>query len=194
MEVEISQQAGVILRAGPTSDGSTHGLIYDRNAGDYLSGGPMLMGLRVEGVFCPSDCDGNGIDDATEPDSDGDNLIDACDTCPDEPALLAPNEPGAEITCDDGIDNDCDGLTDASDSDCTAACICGDFDGSGGPIDLNDFAVFSNCFDLTSPSPSCTAEQLQCCDMNGDGTVDLNDFSSFATLFGQEVTVSPPNC
>jgi len=30
-----------------------------------------------------------------------------------------PTEPDMEMTCDDGLDNDCDGLTDAADSDCS---------------------------------------------------------------------------
>jgi hypothetical protein len=228
VEVEISQQAGVILRGGPTDAGSTHGLIYDRTAGGLLPGGPQLMGLRIGGVLCPSDCNGNGIDDATETDSDGDNLIDACDGCPADASKLqpgycgcgqpetdtdgdqapdcvddCPNNPDVQVAvaeelsalnCEDGVDNDCDGLTDAADPDCVVACICGDVDGSGGPVDLNDFAVFSNCFGLTSPSGSCTQQQLDCCDVNGDGVVDLNDFSTFATIFGQTSTSSPPNC
>ena len=43
---------------------------------------------------------------------------DACDNCPNEPALIDPDEPGTEVTCNDGIDNDCDGDTDAADADC----------------------------------------------------------------------------
>jgi hypothetical protein len=33
-------------------------------------------------------------------------------------------EPGTEVTCDDGTDNDCDGLTDGSDGDCMAVVDC----------------------------------------------------------------------
>ena len=33
-----------------------------------------------------------------------------------------PTEPGTELTCDDGLDNDCDGLTDGDDSDCLVDC------------------------------------------------------------------------
>jgi hypothetical protein len=33
-----------------------------------------------------------------------------------------PTEPGTETTCDDSLDNDCDGLTDCSDPDCDPAC------------------------------------------------------------------------
>ena len=35
---------------------------------------------------------------------------------------LPATEPGTEITCDDGLDNDCDGAADGADSDCGMAC------------------------------------------------------------------------
>jgi hypothetical protein len=35
---------------------------------------------------------------------------------------LPATEPGTEITCDDGLDNDCDGDADGADSDCGMAC------------------------------------------------------------------------
>jgi hypothetical protein len=37
-----------------------------------------------------------------------------CETIPNP----NPPEPGTEVTCDDGLDNDCDGRADATDSDC----------------------------------------------------------------------------
>jgi hypothetical protein len=37
------------------------------------------------------------------------------DTC----APGTPTQPGMEMTCDDGLDNDCDGFTDEADTDCT---------------------------------------------------------------------------
>jgi endonuclease/exonuclease/phosphatase family metal-dependent hydrolase len=195
IEVEISQQAGVILRPGPTTAGSTHGLIYDRNAADYLPGGPMLMGLRVEGVLCRSDCNGNGIDDEIEIDSDGDNLIDACDACPNEPALLAPAEPGEEATCADGVDNDCDGDTDMQDNDCAGYCPypCGDLTNDGF-VNLDDFATFATCFALDSPLLDCDAAEFACCDLTGDGRVDLDDFTTFTVMFATVPTATVPNC
>jgi hypothetical protein len=33
-----------------------------------------------------------------------------------------PTEPGTELTCDDGLDNDCDGLADGADGDCLVDC------------------------------------------------------------------------
>jgi hypothetical protein len=37
-----------------------------------------------------------------------------------------------EVTCNDGVDNDCDGLTDGADPDCQTSTVCSDF-GSKGP-------------------------------------------------------------
>jgi hypothetical protein len=45
------------------------------------------------------------------------------DTC----APLPATEPGTELTCDDGLDNDCDGQTDAADSDCQVGVDCSQF-------------------------------------------------------------------
>jgi hypothetical protein len=39
-----------------------------------------------------------------------------------------PTEPGMEVTCDDGFDNDCDGLTDTEDPDCQGCSIYQDRD------------------------------------------------------------------
>ncbi|MBW2984165.1 hypothetical protein KY361_03565 [Candidatus Woesearchaeota archaeon] len=50
-------------------------------------------------------------------DADGDGMPNACDYCENEPALTVPSEV-EEITCIDGIDNDCDGSTDTNDDDC----------------------------------------------------------------------------
>jgi hypothetical protein len=52
--------------------------------------------------------------DSAIPDADGDG-VDALLDCDDENAAVYPN--AAEV-CDDTLDNDCDGLIDAEDSDC----------------------------------------------------------------------------
>jgi len=44
----------------------------------------------------------------------------AVDNCSPLPAT----EPGTEITCNDGLDNDCDGDTDAGDADCGGGVVC----------------------------------------------------------------------
>ena len=50
----------------------------------------------------------------------------ACEACPFELALIVPAEPGGKVTSNDGIDNDCDGLTDDADVlDCQGTCDLG---------------------------------------------------------------------
>ena len=67
-------------------------------------------------------------------------MLDACgDNCPFEPALIDPNEPGTEVTCDDLVDNDCDGLTDEADPDCQGACCASTCDGG------SDCGAFQFC-------------------------------------------------
>ena len=67
---------------------------------------------------------------------------------------------------------------------------CGDLDGSGGTVNLVDFATFALCFgSLPSSSPACL-----CSDLNGDGANDLQDFATFGLLFGTDSTDFPPNC
>jgi endonuclease/exonuclease/phosphatase family metal-dependent hydrolase len=147
---------------------------------------------------CPNDPDktdpglcGCGTPDT---DTDGDQTPDCNDACPSEPALIAPEGP-QELDCIDGIDNDCDGLTDAADTDCVPpACACGDLDNSGGTVDLNDFSVLATCFGYSSPTGSCSSEQFECSDLDGDGVITLNDFGTFAILFGSSTTAHPPNC
>jgi hypothetical protein len=152
--------------------------------------------LDADGDTVPDGCDiCPGFDDSL--DADGDNTPDGCDGCPNEPALTAPDEPDAEITCDDGIDNDCDGATDAADSDCSLGCPyqCGDINGSGGGADLIDFATFANCYGRTSPDPpDCTDTDFVCSDLDGDGKVRLTDFATFGTWFGVNTTLSAPDC
>jgi hypothetical protein len=42
-----------------------------------------------------------------------------------------PTEPGTELTCDDSLDNDCDGLTDVDDPDCQPDMACSDYPDKG---------------------------------------------------------------
>jgi len=69
---------------------------------------------------------------------------------------------------------------------------------SEGMVDMNDFAIFANCFGGTGPGPSCSAGDFECCNMDDTGSstglVDMNDFGTFAVLFGQAATSTPPNC
>ena len=102
-----------------------------------------------------------------------------------------------ELECGDGLDNDCDGLTDAMDADCSGfVCpfTCGDINGSGGNVDLADFATLAVCFGLASPSPACNGNAFFCSDLDANGAINLVDFGTIAVLFGQNSTQSPPEC
>jgi len=104
------------------------------------------------------------------------------------PAGCTPTEPGTELTCDDGIDNDCDGDVDADDTDC-----CPDNDGDGfndaacGGADCNDNdpninpgateqcidAVDNDCDALIDcADPDCDNDPACCPDADGDGFTD----------------------
>jgi hypothetical protein len=87
--------------------------------------------VLLPGHLWARDGDGDGYDTKVEP-------IDCNDK---DPAI----NPGATEICDDGIDNNCNDLTDAGDPDC-AVSACTDLDGDGynvegndcGPIDCDD--------------------------------------------------------
>jgi hypothetical protein len=67
---------------------------------------------------------------------------------------------------------------------------CGDIDGSGGIVNLVDFASFAVCFNaLPSMSTACA-----CSDLNGDGSINLQDFATFSLIFNGSSTNLPPNC
>jgi hypothetical protein len=160
---------------------------------------PGFCGCGVSDV----DTDGDAVADCLDvcpgfddnADADGDNAPDGCDGCPNEAALIEPSEPGTEVSCADGIDNDCDGTTDAFDGDCSSLCptFCGDLDGSG-LVDLDDFATFATCFALSFPTVDCNAAEFACSDLNVSGAVDLDDFATFAVVFATAPTSTVPGC
>ncbi len=164
------------------------------------SGGVQMDDCNANGVLdacdiattLSTDCDRDQRPDECQPDADGDGTIDVCDACPDEPELTAPSEPDRELTCDDGIDNDCDDLTDGDDLDCNLpVCtqVCGDLDADD-TVTLEDFATFALCFGQSVvATPACV-----CADLDTSTTVDLIDFAAFAALFGQTPTNLPPDC
>ena len=65
MEVEIDQNAGVVLGGAPAEVGFTQGLVYDRDAGQMLSG-PLYLSFTLLGVVCFDDCNANGLQDACD--------------------------------------------------------------------------------------------------------------------------------
>jgi hypothetical protein len=57
-----------------------------------------------------------GTYNPAQTDSDGDTVGAACDCDDTNPAV----QPGAEEQCSNSVDDDCDGLTDGDDSDCSS--------------------------------------------------------------------------
>ena len=51
-------------------------------------------------------------------------------------------------------------------------------------VNLADFAIFSNCFGLTSPNESCSTTEFALSDMDSDGGITLVDFAILAVNFG----------
>jgi spore coat protein A len=81
----------------------------------------------------------------------GDALCEGAETiascAPDcDPNACSPSEPGTEVTCNDGQDNDCDRLTDASDPDCQ------------GVVDCSQYGDKTSC----NNDPNCRWKQNQC--------------------------------
>ncbi len=95
-----------------------------------------------------SDCNGNGVPDACDADTDADGVIDACDNCP-----VVPNPDQIRHALD--YDGDCD--IDIDDVEVFHACASGpglvagsdcvdkDLDGDG-DIDQSDFGVLQRCY------------------------------------------------
>ena len=136
-------------------DGATDGI-------DTECGGPGCTDADGDASCVPADCDdtnpaanpataeicNDGIDndcdgatDGTDAncggpgcDGDGDGICPPAD-CDDTDAGVSPRRP--EI-CDDGIDNDCDGATDGTDTKCGGPGCDGDGDGICPPADCDD--------------------------------------------------------
>jgi hypothetical protein len=184
----------------------------DETAQITVSNGSMTLTFcNVQGWSTPG-VDGNIASDPLFADADGaDNTLGT----PDDDLSLTAGSPcidaGNNTAVPVGVNVDFAGESrfaddpDTSDTGIGAAPIvdmgldefnvgcgttCGDLDGSGGAVNLVDFATFALCFgSLPSSSPACF-----CSDLNGDGANDLQDFATFGLLFGTASTDVPPNC
>ena len=108
------------------------------------------------------------------------------------------SEPGTEVTCDDGNDNDCDGLTDDADDDCeppgVGPFIRGDCDGNGRFGGTPTEAIVGLTFTFRGGTePPCQAA----CDAEANGVLAITDYVRIlrSAFLGQGEPDAPfPNC
>ncbi|MBI5118760.1 thrombospondin type 3 repeat-containing protein, partial [Candidatus Poribacteria bacterium] len=127
------------------------------------------------------DCNNNGVPDPTEPDSDGDGLIDGCDNCPNavNPGQEDCDGNGIGDACDtvnpaaidsdcDGVDDNCNGVTDEGYS--PTATICG----TGECASTGQLLCVSGALQDTCVSGSPTGADADCdgLDQNCNGAAD----------------------
>ena len=145
-------------------DFSSRGVLYLINSGHSLLYRVSLVDATVTPVGSAPvtrgslaifrDCNGNGVHDShdvtigSSPDVNGDGLPDECPICGDgtcdtvEGPCICPEDCGGPaasevvaLTCNDGIDNDCDLDVDCDDADCAFEDVCL-VPSAGGPGDL----------------------------------------------------------
>ncbi len=156
---------------------------YSENQGDCNDRNANIFPGAVE--ICDNldnDCDGsvdegNVCQTCTDADKDGYYKENGCGSDPDCNDTNAGINPGAAEDCDDGKDNDCDGLIDCDDPDCDAVCNpCTDADGDG-------FFAEANCgtkVDCDDNDASVHPGASEICDdgidQNCDGNIDEECF------------------
>jgi len=116
--------------------------------------------------------------DTCDPDNpNGDGSLADCDD--DDEDI----NPGVEEICDDGVDNDCDGLIDCGE--------CGDCNGNG-MVEAGDASYLSNYLFYGGDAPN----PLWVADVNDDGFVDGEDLSYLVAYFqgGPEPVCSEEVC
>ena len=173
---------------------------YSENQGDCNDRNADIFPGAIE--ICDSldnDCDGsvdegNVCQTCTDADGDGYYKENGCGGDPDCNDTNAGINPGADEDCDDGKDNDCDGLIDCDDPDCDAVCNpCTDADGDG-------FFAEDNCgslVDCDDNDPSINPDAAEICDdgidQNCDGEADEGCNDNIPNQAPTARIVSPSN-
>ena len=101
-------------------------------------------------------------------------------------------------TCNNGVDDDCDGQVDCADGDCSADPFCGPSCNQpfadwnlDGDVDMDDFADMQRCFAV---DPATTSAECECFDHNNDGHVDITDVAAFAACGSGPGILADPAC
>lgn len=211
---DTADGSGETAPLNTVQDGVCSGYVQSCNGGTWEDNYSIVPDYEADAEiscdFLDNDCDGLVDDDNVKPtyyhDFDGDTYGDPTDTvqeylppaeyvandldCDDTDATVKPE--GAEYRgnsheCNDGIDNDCDGLMDHADPDCTGSsevCDNGVDDDLDDKVDCDD----PNC----NNDPACSGGgEILCTDSidnDSDGNIDCadNDCNN-EPLCGQEV-------
>jgi len=159
-----------------------------------VGGAPLqtCCGAAYAFDILPNDCDADTVPDGCQPDCNANGTPDVCDIAGLTSADCNTN----------GIPDECElsAATDTNENgeldECELTCFdtCGDINGSGGNVDLVDFATLALCFLRSGPGPGCGSNAFAYSDMNGNGVVNLVDFATFALWFQNSTTQAPPDC
>jgi predicted outer membrane repeat protein len=148
-----------------------------------------MRGLASAAIVLPSDCDGDGIDDACETDcgvAGGLCDVPGCGTETDCNENLIPDScPGVEVDCNaNSIPDSCD-IAVGTSVDCNNNRVPDECD--VGTLDCNSNGIPDDCDITSGASPDCTNNGIpdECealPDCNGNGTSDDNDLCERTSL------------
>jgi len=121
--------------------------------------------------FCPEGCATDADCASVLPDCEGQPVCVST-------ACLCDTTPDAEVTCDDGVDEDRDGATDCADPDCAMAAQCASEGNCSNGLD-DDGDGQTDCDDADcSAAGACVGGETDCTndrDDDGDGQADCAD-------------------